>query len=62
MERRKGQCHVPPNVDPCGEHGEYHSFVYAGPIFKKTIACQAAEMSLRAARFNYCDIVPGSPT
>ena len=28
---------LPPDVDICGENGEYHSFVYAGPIFKKPI-------------------------
>jgi uncharacterized protein (TIGR00290 family) len=25
---------LPPQVDPCGEHGEFHTFVYDGPIFK----------------------------
>lgn len=28
---------LPDNVDPCGENGEYHTFCYAGPIFKKEI-------------------------
>jgi len=28
---------LPKNVDPCGENGEYHSFVYNGPIFKRPI-------------------------
>lgn len=28
---------LPNNVDPCGENGEYHTFCYAGPIFKKKI-------------------------
>ncbi len=28
---------LPQDVDPCGENGEYHSFVYEGPIFKKPI-------------------------
>jgi uncharacterized protein (TIGR00290 family) len=28
---------LPENVDPCGENGEFHSFCYAGPIFKKPI-------------------------
>jgi uncharacterized protein (TIGR00290 family) len=49
---------LPENADPCGENGEYHSFVYAGPIFKKVIPCRAGERVMRAARFNYCDIVP----
>lgn len=49
---------LPESVDPCGEHGEYHSFVYAGPIFQKAIACRAGERVMRTPRFNYCDIVP----
>jgi diphthamide synthase (EF-2-diphthine--ammonia ligase) len=49
---------LPESADPCGEYGEYHSFVYAGPIFKKTIACKAGERVMRTPRFNYCDIVP----
>jgi uncharacterized protein (TIGR00290 family) len=28
---------LPPTVDPCGEHGEFHTFVYEGPIFKKAM-------------------------
>ena len=28
---------LPPNIDPCGENGEYHSFVFDGPIFKKPV-------------------------
>jgi uncharacterized protein (TIGR00290 family) len=49
---------LPESADPCGEYGEYHSFVYAGPIFKKAIACRAGDRVLRGERFNYCDIVP----
>jgi uncharacterized protein (TIGR00290 family) len=48
---------LPRSADPCGEHGEYHSFVYAGPILKKPIDCKAGETTMRASRFNYCDIV-----
>ena len=48
---------LPESADPCGEYGEYHSFVYAGPIFKYAIACTTGERVLRNARFNYCDIV-----
>jgi len=29
---------LPENVDPCGENGEYHSFCFEGPIFKKPLA------------------------
>ncbi len=49
---------LPETADPCGEYGEYHSFVYDGPIFKYPIACKAGERTLRSSRFNYCDIVP----
>ncbi len=49
---------LPESADPCGEYGEYHSFVYAGPIFKKIIACKAGETVMRTPRFNYCDIMP----
>ncbi|HXF95459.1 MAG TPA: diphthine--ammonia ligase [Gemmatimonadales bacterium] len=27
-----------PGVDPCGEYGEYHTFVYAGPLFNRPVA------------------------
>lgn len=50
---------LPESVDPCGEYGEYHSFVYAGPIFKKEIACRAGERVMRTPGFCYCDITPG---
>jgi uncharacterized protein (TIGR00290 family) len=49
---------LPESTDPCGERGEYHSFVYAGPIFKHPIPCTVGERVLRAGRFNYCDIIP----
>jgi uncharacterized protein (TIGR00290 family) len=48
---------LPQSVDPCGEYGEYHSFVYAGPIFENAIACKTGDRVLRNERFNYCDIV-----
>jgi len=38
---------LPSNVDPCGEYGEYHSFVYDGPIFKKPIAFTVGEIVYR---------------
>ncbi len=51
---------LPPTVDPCGENGEYHSFVYDGPIFKKTVAFTLGETVLREDRFYYCDLIPFS--
>ncbi len=49
---------LPESADPCGEYGEYHSFVYAGPIFTNAIACKAGQRVMRTPCFNYCDIVP----
>lgn len=34
---------LPPTVDPCGEHGEFHTFVHAGPVFDAPIAVAAGE-------------------
>jgi uncharacterized protein (TIGR00290 family) len=51
---------LPPAADPCGENGEYHSFVYAGPIFGAPIVCRAGERVMRTPRFCYCDIVPAA--
>jgi uncharacterized protein (TIGR00290 family) len=35
---------LPSNVDPCGENGEFHTFVYDGPIFQKPIAFEKGEV------------------
>jgi diphthamide synthase (EF-2-diphthine--ammonia ligase) len=45
---------LPPDVDPCGENGEFHTFVYAGPIFSTPIACQVGETVERDG-FVFCD-------
>ena len=31
---------LPPTVDPCGENGEFHTFVWAGPMFSHSISCR----------------------
>jgi uncharacterized protein (TIGR00290 family) len=51
---------LPFNVDPCGENGEFHSFVYDGPIFSERIFFTKGEIVLRENRFYYCDLVPTS--
>ncbi|MCZ6791534.1 MAG: diphthine--ammonia ligase [Candidatus Dadabacteria bacterium] len=51
---------LPKTIDPCGENGEFHTFVYDGPIFKKPIAHRLGDIVLRDERFYYCDILPGS--
>jgi diphthamide synthase (EF-2-diphthine--ammonia ligase) len=50
---------LPPTVDVCGENGEYHSFVYDGPIFKERISYSIGELILRDNRYCYCDLMPG---
>jgi len=49
---------LPSATDPCGENGEFHSFVYDGPIFRKAILHTTGEVVLREKRFYYCDLVP----
>lgn len=38
---------LPPGVDPCGEHGEYHSFVYDGPLFREPVRFAPGEKVFR---------------
>jgi len=49
---------LPAAVDPCGENGEFHSFVYDGPMFQKRIAHRKGEVVLRNNRFYFCDLIP----
>jgi uncharacterized protein (TIGR00290 family) len=51
---------LPANVDPCGENGEFHSFVYDGPLFCERIGFKKGEIVLRDNRFYYCDLLPVS--
>jgi uncharacterized protein (TIGR00290 family) len=48
---------LPANVDPCGENGEFHSFAFAGPIFKHQINHTVGEVVQRD-RFCFCDLAP----
>jgi uncharacterized protein (TIGR00290 family) len=48
---------LPSGVDPCGENGEFHTFVYAGPIFKNEIAIATGDVVLRGG-FWFADILP----
>lgn len=49
---------LPPGVDPCGENGEFHTFVAAGPVFRGRIAYSRGERVVRDGRFHYQDLVP----
>ena len=48
---------LPNGIDPCGENGEFHSFVYDGPIFSRGIIFEKGQVVLRDNRFYYCDLV-----
>jgi diphthamide synthase (EF-2-diphthine--ammonia ligase) len=48
---------LPEKVDPCGENGEFHTFVSGGPIFAAPIESRVGESVLRDERFMYCDIL-----
>ena len=50
---------LPPGVDPCGENGEFHTFVHAGPLFSEPIACTRGEVVTREG-FVFCDLLPGN--
>jgi uncharacterized protein (TIGR00290 family) len=49
---------LPEKIDLCGENGEFHTFAYAGPIFRKPISFEVGEKVLREDRFYYCDLLP----
>jgi len=49
---------LPSTADPCGENGEYHSFVSEEPIFKERVSCTLGEIVLRENRFWYGDLIP----
>ena len=51
---------LPTGVDVCGENGEYHSFVFDGPVFKYPIAFEKGEIVRRTYQehgFYFCDLL-----
>ena len=46
---------LPTHIDPCGENGEFHTCVHAGPMFEHPIMIQRGETVLRDSRFAYTD-------
>jgi diphthamide synthase (EF-2-diphthine--ammonia ligase) len=47
---------LPHGVDPCGENGEFHTCVHAGPMFARPLALVPGERVLREDRFSYVDL------
>jgi len=48
---------LPANIDPCGENGEFHTFVHASPIFRQSVACQPGAVVQRG-QFYFADLLP----
>jgi uncharacterized protein (TIGR00290 family) len=48
---------LPPGVDPCGENGEFHTFVFDGPIFPSPVLVEVGEVVERDS-FVFCDLLP----
>jgi len=46
----------PPDIDPCGENGEFHTFVYAGPMFQHDLAVEVGEIVSRDG-FVFADLL-----
>lgn len=47
---------LPADVDPCGENGEFHTFVFDGPLFARPVAFKVGEAVLRD-NFWFCDLI-----
>jgi len=48
---------LPGTVDPCGERGEFHTCVYAGPHFARPLPLVPGQRLRRDERFEYCDVL-----
>ncbi len=50
---------LPDGVDPCGERGEFHTFVYAGPMLSVDIPVSVGERVVRE-QFVFADVYPAT--
>lgn len=48
---------LPPGVDPCGERGEFHTFAWAGPMFRAPLSIKGGETVVREG-FAFADVLP----
>jgi uncharacterized protein (TIGR00290 family) len=51
---------LPADVDPCGERGEFHTFVWNGPGFTSSISVRTGDIVTRDG-FVFCDVLPTEP-
>ncbi len=52
---------LPTGIDPCGENGEFHTMVSAGPMFARPLPFERGETVLRDDRFAYADFLLAPP-
>jgi diphthamide synthase (EF-2-diphthine--ammonia ligase) len=50
---------LPGDVDPCGENGEFHSFAYAGPMFRQPLDLVLGDI-VRRNGFIFADLKPAA--
>ncbi len=48
---------LPRGIDPCGENGEFHTFVFDGPLFKRDIDFDLGKVVSREG-FYFADLIP----
>lgn len=46
---------LPEDADPCGENGEFHTFVYDGPLFRTPVSLEADSRFVWAGRYCLCE-------
>ncbi|HET9401253.1 MAG TPA: hypothetical protein VFO34_09900, partial [Candidatus Acidoferrales bacterium] len=52
---------LPAGADPCGENGEFHSFVFDGPGFREPVRIVKGQIARRDG-FVFCDLLPADAT
>jgi len=50
---------LPPDVDPCGERGEFHTFCFGGPMFRSEVPVRAGQ-TVRSGQFGFADLLLGN--
>lgn len=58
MYNHKFLSEISSTVDPCGENGEFHTFVYDGPNFMEPIPYKKGKSVVRDKQFYFCDLIP----
>src|ERR1700730_5105987 len=54
-------CDLPAGVDPCGERGEFHTFVSDGPMFRQPVGCRH-DHTVERDGYAYAELLPAMET